>query len=175
MFELVTFKDVVKIPPRLFGEKISKAARMALREEYEGKISKSYGVILSIQKVKVESKGKIFLGDGSVYCDAEFEALTFNPVVNEIVDGRVTEILSFGAFTRLGPVDALVHVSQIANDFMSFDKKTGMLVAKNSKKTLRKGELIRARIATISWKDTVINSKIALTMRPMGMGGKKGE
>lgn len=175
MFELVTFKDVVKISPKLFNEKISKAARTALREEYEGTISKNYGVILSIQKVKVESKGKIFLGDGAVYCDAEFEALIFNPVVNEIVEGRVTEILNFGAFTRLGPVDALIHVSQIANDFLTFDKRTGMLVAKNSKKTLRKGELIRARIATISWKDTVINSKIALTMRPPGMGNKKDE
>jgi DNA-directed RNA polymerase subunit E' len=74
-------------------------------------------------------------------------------------------------------MDGLVHVSQVTNDYMTFDKKTGMLVGKASKKVLKKGDSVRAKIATVSLKDSIPASKIALTMRPEGMGaeGKVGK
>jgi DNA-directed RNA polymerase subunit E' len=64
-------------------------------------------------------------------------------------------------------------VSQVANDYFSYDKKTGQLVGKNSKKTVKKGELVRGKIATISLKDTIPNSKIALTMRTEGLNKRE--
>jgi len=109
-------------------------------------------------------------GDGAGYFDVEFEVLLFKPEVNEVVDGEVTEIVEFGAFVRLGPLDGLVHVSQVANDYLSYDKRTQSLVGRQTKKSLKKGDFVRAKVATVSLKDSVISSKIALTMRPEGLG-----
>lgn len=166
----MTFKEVVRIPPNLFGLKVSNGALEILREQYERTVQKGIGVIVSLQEAKVQPKGRVVHGDGAVYCDVEFTALVYNPEVNEIVEGEITEIVEFGAFMRLGPIDGLVHISQVANDFLSFDKRTGSLVGKNSKHTLKKGEVGKAKIATVSLKDTIPNSKIALTMRPEGLG-----
>ncbi len=44
--------------------------------------------------------------------------LTYMPFVEEVVAGEVTELAEFGAFVRIGPIDGLVHVSQITNDFL---------------------------------------------------------
>lgn len=170
MYRLVTFKEVVRIPPSLFGKKVSEGALDILREQYERTVSKQHGVIISLHDAKITSKGKVVHGDGAVFCEVEFDALVFNLGVNEVIEGRVSEIVEFGAFVRLGPIDGLVHVSQIANDYFSYDKRTGNLVGKNSKKTLAKGELVKAKVATVSFKDTIPNSKIALTMRAEGLG-----
>ncbi|MEW5955393.1 MAG: DNA-directed RNA polymerase [Candidatus Micrarchaeota archaeon] len=173
MYRLMTFKEVVRIPPRLFGLKISEGALEILRDQYERTVDKNYGVIVSLHNAKIQSKGKVLHGDGAVFCDVEFDALVFTPEVNEVVEGEVTEIVEFGAFVRLGPIDGLVHVSQVANDFLTYDKKTASLVGRQSKKSLKKADLVKAKIATVSLKDTIPNSKIALTMRPEGLG-KKG-
>ncbi len=170
MYRLVTFKEVVRIPPSSFGKKVSEGALDLLREHYERTVSKQHGIIVSLHDARITSKGKVIHGDGAVFCDVEFDALVFTPVVGEFVEGRVSEIVEFGAFIRLGPIDGLVHVSQIANDYFSYDKKTGVLVGKNSKRSLKKGELVKGKIATISLKDTIPNSKIALTMRSEGLG-----
>ncbi|MEM0475692.1 MAG: DNA-directed RNA polymerase, partial [Candidatus Norongarragalinales archaeon] len=129
-----------------------------------------HGVIVSIQNARIKSDGKVIHGDGAAYFDVEFDALVFAPQVNEVVEGEVTEIVEFGAFVRLGPIDGLVHISQVANEFLSFDKKQGILSARDSKKNIKRGNCVRAKIATVSLKDSIPNSKIALTMRPEGLG-----
>ena len=170
MYRLVTFKETVRIPARLFGKKISDGALELLREKYERTVRKEYGVLVSLHKVDVLSAGKVLPGEGAAYFDVAFTALVYSPEVNEVVEGEVSEIVEFGAFVRLGPIDGLVHVSQIANDFLSFDKKTGMLIGKETKKTVKKKDVVRAKVATVSLKDSIPNSKIALTMRPEGLG-----
>ena len=173
MYKLVTFKEVVRIPPSMFGQKASKAALEIVREQYERTVRKDVGIVVSLQNAVVEPKGKVVHGDGAVFCQVQFEALVFTPEVNEVVEGEISEVVEFGAFVRLGPIDGLAHISQVANEFLSYDKKTGMLVAKQSKKTVRKGDIVKAKIATVSLKDTIPNSKIALTMRPDGLGKQK--
>ena len=43
----------------------------------------------------------------------------------EIIDGEVIEIAEFGAFVRIGPMDGLVHVSQVTDDYIGYDAKRG--------------------------------------------------
>jgi len=166
----MAFKENVRITPNLFGMKIAEAALSILREKYERTVNRNFGIIVSLHDARVKSEGKIIPGDGAAYFEVEFDALVFTPEINEIVEGEVTEIVEFGAFVRLGPIDGLVHVSQIANDFFSYDKRQGILVGRETKKSVRKKDVVRAKIATVSLKDTVPDSKIALTMRPEGLG-----
>ncbi len=170
MYKLVTFEESVRIPPNLFGLPLNKAALQILREQYERTVQKQHGIVVSVHNAKIKSGGKVIHGDGAAYFDVEFDALVFAPQVNEVVEGEVTEIVEFGAFVRLGPIDGLVHISQVANEFLSYDKKQGILRARDSKKNIKRGNCVRAKVATVSLKDNIPNSKIALTMRPEGLG-----
>ncbi len=170
MFKVLSLEEAVRVTPELFGMKVSDAALKILREQYERTVDKQLGIIVSLSNAKVTSTGKIFPGDAAAYFNVEFDALVFVPEINEVVEGEVTEIVEFGAFVRLGPIDGLVHVSQVANDFLSYDKKQQILVGRKTKRALKKAERVRAKIATISIKDSILNSKIALTMRPAGLG-----
>ena len=106
-----------------------------------------------------------------------FEAIFFKPEQHEIFDGEVIDIVDYGAFVRIGPMDGLIHVSQVTDDYISYDAKRGALLAKESNKTLDEGDLVRARAVSVSIKDESTNniennrnSKIPLTMRQSNLG-----
>ena len=116
-------------------------------------------------------------GDGASYHNVVFEAIFFKPEQHEIFDGEVIDIVDYGAFVRIGPMDGLIHVSQVTDDYISYDGKRGALIAKESNKTLDEGDLVRARAVSVSIKDESTNniennrnSKIPLTMRQTNLG-----
>ncbi len=158
------------MPPEYFGDDIEKIAADILQKKYEGKIDKEVGVVVAAFNVRNIGDGAIYPGDPATHHDAEFDILTFSPRPEEIVQGEVTELVDFGAFVRIGPMDGLVHVSQIASDFLSFDKKAQAFVSRKSNISLKKGDLVIAKVSTISMKTTIKDSKIALTMKPEGLG-----
>ncbi len=168
MYKKVVLRDVVRVPPAKFGEDLKEAIISILRDSYAGIWKKDLGLVLSIMDVRDIGVGKIIPGDGAAHYDVEYEILTYDPVMHEIVEGEIAEILEFGAFIRLGPVDGLVHVSQITNDFISFDAKQRTLSAKESGRVLKEGDRVRARIVTISKKKD--GTKIGLTLRQPGLG-----
>lgn len=160
----------MRVPPKRFGEDLNVVIKSELNETIAGRVDKSVGVVIAVTDVKEFKEGKIILGDGAIYYDVTFDVLAFQPNVHEVVDGIVTELTEFGAFVNFGPMDGLVHISQIAENFMTFDAKNKMLVDKEEGKNLRQGDLVRARIVTVSMKDRVSTSKIGLTMRQPSLG-----
>jgi len=114
--------------------------------------------------------GKILPGDGSTYHKVNFKLLSFYPEMHEIVEGEVVEVTDFGAFVRIGPEDALLHVSQIMDDFISFDEKHGVLVGKESQRKLGKGDMVRGRIIAVSFPRGGTGGKIGITMRQPFLG-----
>jgi len=92
------------------------------------------------------------------------------PQVNEIMESDVSEIVEFGAFLTMGPMEGLVHLSQIANDFLTYNKKTASFTGRESKKAIKKGDHVYAKISTVSMKMSIPETKIGLTMRPDGLG-----
>jgi DNA-directed RNA polymerase subunit E' len=138
---------------------------------YEGRLDKDLGIILAITRVKEIEDGVVIPGDGAAYHKTTFEALTFKPELQEILDGEVVEIVEFGAFMRFGPLDGLVHVSQITDDYIIHDEKRGALIGKESNRVLMVGDRIRARIVAVSLNpDKTKENKINLTMRQPGLG-----
>jgi DNA-directed RNA polymerase subunit E' len=170
MYYIHSVKDTFKMPPEYFDKDIEKVATEILKKKYEGTIMKEIGVIVAVFNVRNVSDGIIYAGDPSLHHEAEFDMLTYMPYVEEVVAGEVTELAEFGAFIRIGPIDGLVHVSQITNDFLSFDRKAPAFVSKKTGKTLKKGDTVFAKISTVSMKNSVKDSKIALTMKPEGLG-----
>lgn len=166
MFEKAVFKQSVRVMPKLLTGDVKEAVRNALKE-MEGTISRNNGMLLIVTDVKEVGEGRIIPGDGAVYFDAVYEALVFRPELHEVVDGEVTDIVEFGAFIRVGPMDGLVHVSQVMDDYVSYSKE-GVLQGKQSKQNLKVGDKVRARIISISYKAEP--AKLGLTMRQPGLG-----
>jgi DNA-directed RNA polymerase subunit E' len=123
-----------------------------------------------VTNVKVSPIGKIIPGDGATYHKVSFNLLTFYPKIQEIVEGEVVEIADFGAFVRIGPVDALLHVSQLMDDFISYDEKQGVLLGKETKRKLTTGDQVRVRITAVSLGKTGSSGKIGVTARQPFLG-----
>jgi DNA-directed RNA polymerase subunit E' len=170
MYKLVTVKDVIRIPPDRFGEDIEKVTTDMLNKDYGGISDLDIGFVISIVGVDEIGIGKLIPGDGGAYHEVAFKVLTFKPQPQEIVEGEVVEIVEFGAFIRLGPTDGLCHVSQVTDDFISYNMKKSQLLAKESKRVLSEGDKVRARIIAISLGEGSRRGKIGLTMRQPFLG-----
>ena len=177
MYYKTKIEDTVRIPPYRFDEPLNKVAIQTLNETYEGRLDKKLGLFICVNAIDEIGEGKLIMGDGAAYHNVIFEALFFKPEQYEILEGEVIEIVDFGAFVRIGPMDGLIHVSQVTDDYINFDAKRGALLAKESNKTLDEGDLVRARAVSVSIKDESTNnmentrkSKIGLTMRQNNLG-----
>ena len=168
MYYKIELKDRVRVPPNLFSLDVNESVIKSIKKKYDGYISKDFGIVIDIAGVKEIGDGVIIPGDGSSYYEAIFEVLSFKPELQEVVLGRIRDIVDFGAFITLGPIDGMIHVSQAMDDFVSFSKEK-TLAGKESKKTLKINDVCRARIIAVSFKDPM-NPKLGLTMRQQGLG-----
>lgn len=170
MFRLLTIEDVVRIPPNRLADPINEVALEQIRMKYENVVNERLGYVILVTDVSIDPVGKILPGDGSTYHKATFKLLTFYPKLQEVIEGEVIEVTDFGAFVRIGPEDALLHVSQIMDDFISFDEKHGELMGKETHRKLVKGDLVRVRIIAVSFPRGGSGGKIGVTMRQPFLG-----
>ena len=170
MYYLVGKEDTVRIPPDRLGEDLDLLIEELTHTTFEGKVDRGRLIVLVTHILK-EGEGRIIHGDGGVYQRVKFDALMFKPELQEIVHGTVCEILKFGAFIRFGPLDGLLHISQIMDDRIDIDEGGNRLIGKDTKRELRVGDDVRARIVAVSINErSPRESKIGLTMRQPGLG-----
>ena len=171
MYALAKINDTVRVPPERFGEDLNDAIKDIVQKTFEGTIRRSYGLIVIVDNITPLGDGIVIHGDGGMYQKVEFEALTFNPVLQELIDGIVCEIVEFGAFCHIGPLDALLHMSQIMNDYVDVDSESGRIQGKETKRILKVGDSLRARVVAVSLNElSARESKIGLTMRQPALG-----
>ncbi len=174
MYRILSMADTVRIPPDMLTDKsedLIKIIEKLTHENFEGKMTYDNSLIVLVTQISLNGSGRIVHGDGGVYQHVKFNALTFKPELHEIVQGTVCEILKFGAFIRFGPLDGLLHISQIMDDRIDVDLVNERLVGKESKRDLKVGDRVRARIVAVSINErNPRESKIGLTMRQPGLG-----
>jgi DNA-directed RNA polymerase subunit E' len=170
LFKLVTMEDTIRIPPETFGNPLESVGYQQVKAKYEGIVDETLGYVVAVTQVKVSPTGKIIPGDGATYHKVSFSLLTFYPALQEVVEGEVVEIADFGAFVRIGPIDALLHVSQLMDDFISYDEKQGVLLGKETNRKLTTGDRVRVRITAVSLGRTGGSAKIGVTARQPFLG-----
>lgn len=169
MYKRLTFTDKVKVPPQLLGGDVDEAVRESLQEQYVGRTYPDIGAVLSITDIQEIGEGEIRPEEAGAYYPVTCEAVTYEPELHEVVLGEVSDITEFGAFVRIGPVEGLCHVSQIMDDYVSYNEEQNVLSGENGEKVLKEGDLVKARITAVSLADEE-NKKINLTMRQPGLG-----
>ena len=161
-------EGVVRVEPALFKGELKTAITEQLKKDYEEKVNDILGRVIKIIDVKKIEEGVLIPGDGAAYYRVRFNAIHYVPEVQELIEGEVKDIAKFGAFIEFGPFEGMVHISQAMDDFVSVSK-SGSLQGKSSKKVLKTGDKVRARIIAVSLKDPD-DPKIGLTMRQPYLG-----
>ena len=170
MFKLVTLEDTIRIPPERFGDPIEAVGYAQLKSKYEGMVDEELGYVIAVTDIQINPVGKIIPGEGATYNRAVFSLLTYYPKLQEVVEGEVVEIADFGAFVRVGPIDTLLHVSQLIDDFISYDEKQGVLMGKETRRKLATGDHVRVRITAVSLARGGSSGKVGVTARQPFLG-----
>ena len=171
MYKRVTLRDTVEVPPEHLADVTPQRIKRLLQDKLEGRVDEDVGSVVSVIEVHDIGEGAVLPNEPGVYYDAEFDALTFDPQMQEVVDGEIVEVVNFGAFVGIGPVDGLLHVSQISDEYLAYDEENQMLASWESNRTLGVGDTVRARIVTKSIDErNPRDSKIGLTAKQVGLG-----
>ena len=125
MYYKTKIGDTVRIPPYRFDDPLKEVAIQTLNETYDGHLDKKLGLLICVNEIIEIGEGRLIMGDGASYHNVVFEAIFFKPEQQEVIDGEIIEIADFGAFVRIGPMDGLVHVSQVTDDYINHDSKRG--------------------------------------------------
>ncbi|WP_254272888.1 DNA-directed RNA polymerase [Haloarcula marina] len=171
MYKRVRLRDTVEVPPRHLADVGPQMVKLLLQEKLEGRMDEDVGSVVSVIEVHDIGDGAVLPNKPGVYYEVEFDALTFDPQMQEVVDGEVVEVVNFGAFIGIGPVDGLLHVSQISDEYLAYDEENQQLASRESNRTLGVGDAVRARIVTKSIDErNPRDSKIGLTAKQVGLG-----
>jgi len=170
MYRVCSIMDTVRVPPNKFSGELKKTVLGLVQHEYEGLMDEDLGVVVAVMGVDDVSEGKVIPGDGAAYHETNMRLLVYKPEVHEVVKGVISEVTEFGAFVKIGPIEGLIHVSQIMDDYINYDPKLPGFVGKETGKKLQTGDVVLARVVSVSLKGNIASSKIGLTMRQEGLG-----
>ncbi len=169
MFHQYTLSHIVEIAPDLFGLPKEESAYEILSRSYHGLLDPELGFIIAICDIIEVGPGKIIHGSAGTFHPVTFTILTYTPMMHEIVEGEVVELVDFGAFIRLGPSDGLCHITQISQDKLNFENVNARFTSAETGKSLEIGDLVRARVIVVSV-GSGRSGKIGLTMRQPFLG-----
>ncbi|PSQ16839.1 DNA-directed RNA polymerase [Halobacteriales archaeon QS_8_69_26] len=171
MYKQVRLIDTVEVPPKELADVSPQLVKRLLQDKLEGRMDEEVGSVVSVVEVHEVGDGTVLPNRPGVYYEVEFDAVTFDPQMQEVVDGTVVEIVEFGAFVGIGPVDGLLHVSQISDEYLAYDEGGETLASRDSNRTLTVEDAVRARIVTKSIDErNPRDSKIGLTGSQPGLG-----
>lgn len=168
MYRIVSLEDKIRVPPTKLNMDVEKAVKESIADQMEGVLDPRIGIVLSVTAINSVGEGKIFAGDPGVFYLTNFDVLAYKPELQELALGEVIDNTEFGSFVRIGPMDGLIHISQLMDDFVSYDSKNSTFLGKESKRTLKEKDLVRTRIIAVSFGKE--DNKIGLTMRQSGLG-----
>ena len=114
-------EDMVRIPPDRLGEDLEKVTMELARQAFEGHMGPDQKLVVLITSLELNGDSRVVHGDGAVYQPVRIQMLLFDIRIQEVIEGLIDQVTEYGAFVRFGPLDGLLHVSQIQDDHINVD------------------------------------------------------
>lgn len=86
-------KSVEYIPTKTYSER---TILELFKEKYENTCNRTYGFIISIDKIKKNLNNKISIYNGNIICECIIEAKTLSPSVGDKMSGIIRQIFQEG-------------------------------------------------------------------------------
>ena len=173
MYKVVRKRDTIRIPAEYIrkGKSLNEHIDRLAATAFEGRFDDLNRFVLVTTDHEPIDRGRIIHGDGAIYQQVEFNAVLYCIEDYEVVEGAVSEVNDFGAFVRIGPMEALLHKSQIMEDHVDINTGMGVVEGRQSGRKIGVGSSVRARVVSLS-PDTSDprRSKIGLTCKQTGLG-----
>ncbi|MFP3171509.1 MAG: DNA-directed RNA polymerase [Acidilobus sp.] len=172
MYAEYTLYEWVGVRPELaFSGEIKKAVLQSLREELEGQVDESMGVIISVIDAEVEGDGVLLPNDPQIYFPVRYRVLSFEPILQEVDKGVVSDVREFGAFVSLGPTDGFIHRTQLMDEDVDFVQELRAFKGRDSGRTVGVNDAVRVRVTQVSRISRRMAAvRIGLTMRQPYLG-----
>ncbi len=173
MYTLEVREDTIRIPAEYIreGQSLSQHVDRLAHQAFEGKFDDHDNFVVVTYDHEMIGRGRIIHGDGAIYQNVKFKAVLFHLDTNEIVDGAVSEVLEFGAFVQMGPLEGLLHKSQILEEPVNINQNEGKIIGSRSGSTLSMTNPVRSRVVTLSLNPhDPRSSKSGLTCKQPGLG-----
>lgn len=173
MYKLVKKEDTIRIPAEYIrkGQSLNQHIDRLAADAFEGRFDDDNNFVLVTSNHEPLGRGRIIHGDGAIYQRVRFDAVLFAMEDYEVVEGAVSEVHDFGTFVRIGPMEALLHKSQIMEDRVDVNVGQGIVEGHKTGRRLEAGSCVRARIVSLSVNPSdPRQSKIGLTCKQTGLG-----
>ncbi len=172
MYSEYTLYEWVGVKPELaYSGEIKQAVLQSLREELEGQVDDVMGIIISVIDAEVQGDGVLLPNDPQIYFPVRYRVLSFEPILQEIDKGIVSDAREFGAFVSLGPTDGLVHRTQLMDEDVDFVQEARGFKGRETGRTLNVGDIVTVRITQVSKGPKRLGvMRIGLTMRQAYLG-----
>ena len=176
MYTLETRESTIRIPAEYIrrGRRLEDHIDELAHDAFECRFDEDENFTLLTFDHEAVGRGKIIHGDGAIYQNVRFKALVFTMDNNEVIDGAVSEVSEYGAFVRIGPMEALLHKSQILDEpvQVNLGGDSARIEGQQSGRSLVMGSSVRARIVSKSINhNDPRSSKIGLNCKMDGLGG----
>ncbi|MBN2605612.1 MAG: ribonuclease R [Bacilli bacterium] len=81
--------------------------------------------------------------------------------INKVFDGIISSVTSFGIYVTLpNTVEGLVHISELADDYYTYDENLMLLVGERKKKIYRVGDNVRVKVTNTNIFDGEVDFKV---------------
>ena len=87
--------------------------------------------------------------------------------IGQVFEGTISSVTGFGLFVDLDNIyiEALVHVTELGNDYFTYDKSKHAMVGERSHKTFRLGDRIRVKVMRVDMDSSRIDLSLADNQR----------
>jgi len=87
--------------------------------------------------------------------------------IGQVFEGTISSVTGFGLFVDLDNIyiEALVHVTELGNDYFTYDKSKHAMVGDRSHKTFRLGDRIRVKVMRVDMDSSRIDLSLADNQR----------
>jgi DNA-directed RNA polymerase II subunit RPB7 len=145
------FVEPIIMDPSSLGREVENLIRAELVEKVQGSVSLKYGYIVCVMKILKIGQGKVLDTTGNVIFNVEYKAVVMKPMINELMEGVVEKVESYGVNVTAGLLRKIfISSNHFPGDFV-YDENTNSFKSKDLNEEVKVDSEIRFRVTAINY------------------------
>lgn len=117
MYFVVDLWRNVALKPAQLGPRFEQHVQDVLRRDVEGQRLGPWGYVVCVVRVLSRARPRVQDGSGNIICPVNYQAVVYQPLKGEVVDGIVSSVNAVGFFAQCGPLKTFVSKTNFPADY----------------------------------------------------------